>query len=222
MKALLFLVQIKNFFVNILFPIKCVGCRTKNEILCSKCLSQMPSAEEIVDPNIIALFNYQDKLVKKIIWELKYHHKRYLGQKLGQLLFEFFIEDLTELKMTLAGQLIIVIPVPISQTKIRSRGYNQSLSIAKGFVNSQKNIFILQNKNIYKKVNNPSQAKIHNRKIRLKNTEGVFGLKNPKIIKGKTIIIIDDVTTTGGTINEIIKILKKAGAKKIIGLAIAH
>ena len=56
----------------------------------------------------------------------------------------------------------------------------------------------------------------------MENVRGVFEIKNPEIVKGRTIVVIDDVTTTGGTISEIIKILKKAGAKKVVGFAVAH
>ena len=83
-------------------------------------------------------------------------------------------------------------------------------------------IFELKNHIVFKKIDTLPQAKITNRKRRLENVRGVFDIKNPENIKGKTIIIIDDVTTTGGTILEIMKILKKSGAKKVIGFAVAH
>jgi ComF family protein len=169
------------------------------------------------------MFDYQDIRIKDIIWKLKYHHKHYLGEKLGQLLYEFFIEDISDIKTHVTGRAILVIPVPISNNKIKSRGYNQANAIARGFCDMANNDILLFKKNIIiKRIDTIPQAKITNRKRRLENVRGVFEIKNPEIVKGRTIVVIDDVTTTGGTISEIIKILKKAGAKKVVGFAVAH
>jgi ComF family protein len=223
MKFFLYIKLIKNFLLDILFPIKCIGCQVKNEILCDNCVQKIKSAERETGVDILAVFDYRDPIIKKAIWELKYHHKRYLGEKLGQLLYEFLIEDISDIKIGVSGRSIYVVPVPISNKKKKIRGYNQAIAIAKGFCNSGEVGFLeLKDKIIIKKIDTIPQAKITNRKRRLENIRGVFEIKNPEIIKGRTVIIIDDVTTTGGTIIEIMKILKKAGAKKIIGFAVAH
>ena len=223
MKLCLYFKLIKNLLLDILFPTKCLGCGTKNEILCNNCMVQIRTAERETDTNILAVFDYRDPLIRKAIWELKYHHKRYLGEKLGQLLYEFLIEDISDMKIDVSGRSIYIIPTPISNKKTKVRGYNQALAIAKGFCNSAEvGVFELKNKVVIKKIDNIPQVKISSRKRRLENVRGVFEIKNPEIIKGRTIIIIDDVTTTGGTIAEIMRILKKAGAKKVVGFAVAH
>jgi len=214
---------IKNFLLNILFPIKCIECGAKNEILCNDCISNISITDRKTEDNIYAVFDYRDPVIKKVIWELKYHYKRYLGEKLGQLLYEYLIEDISELRIGAPGRSIYVIPVPISKNKTKLRGYNQAKAIAQGFcIKGSSQVFELKNNIVFKKRDTIPQAKIENRKRRLDNVRDMFGIKNEKIIKGRTIIIIDDVTTTGGTITEIIKILKKAGAKKVIGFTIAH
>lgn len=223
MKVFLWIRSINNFLLNIFFPVKCLGCQTKDEILCNNCISKIDLAGRETDENIIAMFDYRDPLIRKTIWELKYHHKRYLGEKLGQLLYEFLMEEIENIRTYSAGTPLYVIPVPISSKKTRVRGYNQARTIAKGFCNSAPlGIFELKDKVVFKKINTIPQAKITSRKRRLENVKGVFEIKNKEIVKGRTIIIIDDVTTTGATINEIMKILKNAGAKKVIGFAIAH
>ena len=223
MKTSYYVKRVKNFILEILFPTKCVGCGIRNEVLCNNCIFKIRLAERETDKSIVAVFDYRDIVIKKAIWELKYHHKRYLGEKLGQLLYEFLIEDIADMKIHVAGRAICVIPVPISNKKTRTRGYNQALAIAKGFCNSpEQGTFELQNKIVYKKVDTLPQARITNRKRRLENVRGVFEIKNSEDIKGRTIIVIDDVTTTGGTMNEVMRILKKAGAKKIVGFAVAH
>jgi competence protein ComFC len=223
MKLRVSIKQIKNFLLNVLFPTKCIGCHKKDEVLCIGCISKIRLAERETDRNIIALFDYRDPTIKKAIWKLKYHHKRYLGEKLGQLLYESLIEEISDMKTYVSGRPILVIPVPISDKKTKLRGYNQALAIVKGFCNyAPMGTFEFKNNIIIKKMDTVPQAKIASRKKRLENVKGVFGIKNSKIVKGRTIIVIDDVTTTGGTMNEVMKILKKSGAKKVIGFAVAH
>lgn len=223
MKPCLYVKQIKNFLLDMIFPIKCIGCEIKDEILCDNCIQKIHIAERETDKNILAVFDYRDPIIKKVIWELKYHHKRYLGEKLGLLLYEFLIEDISDLKIEVSGRSIYVVPVPISNKKTKVRGYNQSVSIARGFCNSAPaGIFEIKSNIVFKKIETIPQARLTSRSKRLQNIKGVFKIKNPETIKGRTIIVIDDVTTTGGTINEIIKILKKAGAKKVVGFAVAH
>ena len=121
------------------------------------------------------------------------------------------------------GSPVYIIPVPISKDRKENRGYNQSEIIAKSFCSAAPlNIFQLKNKIIFKKTNTIPQAKLNNRNRRLQNIKGAFEIKNSEQVRGKTIIIIDDVTTTGGTILEIMKLLKKSGAKKVLGFAVAH
>lgn len=222
MKFCLYVNKIKNFLLEILFPVKCLQCGKKNEILCDNCVSKIQITDRETNKNILAVFDYRDPIIKKAIWELKYHHKRFVGEMLGQLLYEFLIEEISDLKMNTPGKPIIIIPVPISNKRARLRWYNQSFFIAKGFCKKGDEIFELKDKIIFKKTNTSPQAKISNRKERLENIKGVFGVKNEKIVRGRTIIIIDDVTTTGGTINEIMKVLEESGAKRVIGFAVAH
>jgi ComF family protein len=223
MNSKLYHKKIKNFLLDILFPTKCLGCGAKSEILCEKCVLMIRSAERETEDKIIAVFDYRDSVIKRAIWELKYHHKRYLGERLGQLLYEYLMEEISEMKIDVAGRSILVIPVPISNKKMKKRGYNQALYIARSFCNcGGKEILELKNKIIFKSRETLPQARITNRKRRLENVRGVFDIKNEECVRGRTIIIVDDVTTTGGTISEIIKVLKKAGAKKVVGFAVAH
>lgn len=223
MKMCLYVSKINNFLLNLLFPTKCLGCGKENEILCDICVSKIQLTDRETAKNILAVFDYRDDLIKKAIWELKYHHKRFMGEKLGQVLYESLLEEISEIKAFSPGKPILVIPVPISKQRAKLRWYNQSLFIAKGFCDKgEKEFFELNDSVVFKKRNTTPQAKITNRKERLENIKNVFEIKNEIQIKGRTIIVIDDVTTTGGTIIEISKILKNYGAKKVIGFAVAH
>ncbi len=215
--------SIKNWLLDILFPDKCLGCQMKGSIICTTCAIHIRRTERETSSNIIAAYDYRDLIIKKAIWNLKYHKHRHLGDKLGEMLYETLIEDIADIVTLSKGQNIFVIPVPLSRTKEKMRGYNQAEIIAKSFCRCNKEeIFKLQNNIIIKNIDTKPQAKITNRVARLKNIHGAFKIKKPDLVKGRTIIIIDDVTTTGGTITEIIKILKSSGARKVIGFAVAH
>ncbi len=220
---LLKLKVILNFLLEIILPSKCLGCKKRQEILCSDCLDRIDKAERETEKDILALYDYRNPIIKDAIWKLKYYHKGIIGQKLGQVLFIEFLEEIYSLKTFNEGSPIYVIPVPISQERKRSRGYNQTEIIAKSFCNqTDKNVLKIKTNIIFKNKNTIPQAKLTNRNKRLKNIKGAFEIKNREEIKNKIIIIIDDVTTTGGTMLEIINLLKKSGAKKVIGFAVAH
>lgn len=215
--------SIKNYVLNLLFPLSCLGCATKGEIVCDKCLAQIRHAERETERNIIAVYDYRDPLIKKVIWNLKYYHHPYIGERLGKLLFEELMEEISGLEIYTKGKPILLIPVPITSSRTKMRGYNQAFKIAQGLYHSgNKTLFELKDKIVSKKTNTLPQARIANRARRLKNVQGIFEVKNHEIVKNRTIIVIDDVTTTGGTIQEMMKVLKHAGAKKVIGFAVAH
>ena len=214
---------IHTYILDLILPEECLGCKIKGEIICSNCFLQIKRAERETSEEILACFDYRDPLIKKAIWDLKYHNRFIIGQKFGEVLYESFLEDIADLNIYTKGSPILVIPVPLYNSRQKKRGYNQAKIIALGFCkSSEKEILKLMDNVVIKQVNTEQQAKLTNRNKRLKNIRGAFKIINSEKIKGQTIIIIDDVTTTGGTITEIIKILKKSGAKKVIGLAVAH
>lgn len=216
------IINIFNIVIEIIYPNFCIGCRKKGEIICNDCKKIIKITEKETSDNIYAIFDYHDEIIRKSIWELKYHKKKIIGIKLGELIYEEFLEEIEGLKKYTYGQKILVIPVPISKNRNKNRGYNQTEIIAKNFCNMNKDIFEYKNNIVYKTKETTPQAKITNRNKRLKNMKGVFNIKNKEIIKNRTFIIMDDVTTTGATISEIIKIIKKEKPKKVIGLAVAH
>jgi ComF family protein len=116
----------------------------------------------------------------------------------------------------------LLIPIPISKKRYRERGYNQSLLVCKELIRIDKENFDLESSVLIKNKETEHQARIKNRNERLKNIIGSFETKNENKIKNRNIILIDDITTTGATLNEAKKILKESGAKKIIAFTVAH
>ena len=170
MEKIIFIIKdTTNFVLELLFPSRCIGCNIRGEILCLNCINKLQSAERETEKDIIALYDYRDSLVKKTIWKLKYHHTPYLGQKLGQLLYESMIEEIENIHIFTKGAPIYVIPVPISKNRKNNRGYNQSEIIAKSFCKSgRKEVLLFKNNIIFKNKNTIPQAKLTNRSKRLK------------------------------------------------------
>ena len=112
----------------------------------------------------------------------------------------------------------IIIPVPISKKRNKERGYNQSLLIAREIAKNEN--VKLRNNVISKVKNNTTQSKL-NKEERAENVKNVYKITKNKEIIDKNILLIDDIFTTGATLNECSKMLKQAGAKKVDVLTIA-
>ena len=215
--------SLKNFVLDLFFPTKCIKCHTKGPELCKKCSDTMkyPDQENMTD--IFACFEYHNPHIKKLLHFLKYYRKQHIGEILGRYVYERLIEEIAELQTFSAGNKILLIPAPLSFHRLRERGYNQATIIARGMIEADMDgILALETTIVSKTKDTLPQARIKDRLTRLKNIKNCFAINNSIKIRGKTIIVIDDITTTGGTLNEIITLLKESGAKKVVGFAVAH
>lgn len=157
------------------------------------------------------IFKY-DNLIRKLIIDYKFNEKPYL--------YRSFLEFLNNYQKEYIQFKIydIIIPVPISKKRKKERGYNQSLLIARKISSKEK--IKLGDKVISKVKNNNTQSKL-NKEERAENVKNVYKITSNKEIINKNILLIDDIYTTGATLNECSRMLKKAGAKKIDVLTIA-
>lgn len=213
----------KNFFLDLFFPTRCIKCQTFGPELCKTCSTSMKYPDQENMDNIFACFQYQDPIIKKLLHSLKYYRKQTIGNTLGEYIYDRLIEEIAELQLFSSGSPIMLVPIPLSSKRLQKRGYNQATLIAKGMIHNDKDhIFVLEKDLVVKIKDTLPQAKIKNRATRLRNIVGCFAIKHPHKIRGRTVIVVDDVTTTGGTISEIMKLLKKSGAKKVVGFAVAH
>lgn len=175
-----------------------------------------------VTNGVLALFNYHDKVLKKLVWQLKYRGRREIAQILGRAAYAHLIEDLADRKMWNGREeKILVIPVPLARARERSRGFNQAELLAKAFCECDPQNFDILTDVLVKIKNTPTQVSLKNREARLKNLHGAFEVSRPEKIKDHEVIIIDDVCTTGATLSECKKILRAAGARSTFPLAIA-
>lgn len=111
-----------------------------------------------------------------------------------------------------------IIPVPISKKRYKERGYNQSLLIANE-ISKQTNLELVNNC-LIKTKNIIEQSKL-NKEDRQQNIQGVYSIQNEEIITNKKVLLIDDIYTTGSTVNECSKILQQARPERIGVLVLA-
>ncbi|HEY8390319.1 MAG TPA: ComF family protein [Clostridia bacterium] len=148
---------------------------------------------------------------QKLIRGYKYGNKKYLYKPLGEMMSDYF--------QKLNLNIDLIVPAPISQRRLKERGYNQSLLLAK--VISQNHNIPLEINLLHKIKNTPYQAR-STREERFSQVKGVFMASDDIDIKDKHILLIDDVMTTGATVDELSRLILKKGAKEVNVLVLAQ
>lgn len=227
--------RITRFSLDTLFPPLCVNCRAhltdsrdilcgtcsesihlRTSLFCGTCMRRLPEARKVCHldtPYILgAAGAYDDPALKALIHALKYEKIERAASFLGNSLVRYV--EATRLDTTHFS----VIPVPLSKKRLRERGFNQAELIAK--VVAAHFQIPLDTSSLLKSMHTKPQMGLA-RAEREKNLIGCFEARNRREIKGKNIILIDDVSTSGATLSEAARVLRNAGAKKIIGLVVA-
>jgi len=211
----------KNFLLDLILPKFCFGCKKEGTYLCQDCLAVIEIFKEhkkfyhkILDDLFVAA-DYNHPILKKLIFSFKYEpFAKELGKDLANLIKIHFL--LLDKKFDFSDFLFL--PIPLSKRRLKWRGFNHAKEIAKElseFFGAK----VLEDVLIKIKETRPQVSLLE--KERKENLKGVFKLKNPELIFGKKIVLVDDIFTTGTTLSETGKVLKEAKAKKVIGTVIA-
>jgi len=233
-----------NFLLDLLFPWQCLYCQkaVENDYpLCKDCFHQISLFDDFICPvcqkrlsnnkqkhrscqgktHLTALgvvSSYENSILKETIHYFKYKQIKSLVQPLSLLVIQFL--ESSFYFSQLPKNNLLIIPLPLHLRKEKQRGFNQSELIAKKVADYFH--FSIRSDTLLRVINNPAQVTMRNTNDRKLNIQGVFQVKKGDNLKHKTIILIDDVYTTGATMEEAAKILKLNGAEKIIGLVLAR
>jgi competence protein ComFC len=236
------MIPILNTLITYLFPVTCVLCKKdlpENDyyrickecqggiklidgLICRKCGIPLPDGGQHCCSclksknqhfNFIRSVSIYDGAIKDLIFKYKYFRQDYLSRYFSKLLYDLILPD----KCLNSADCITA--VPLHWFKKLKRGYNQSELLACSLAKLTGKTH-LKNVLIRKKYTE-AQVKL-NKENRIKNTEGCFAVISKEEVKGKKILLIDDVCTTTATLNECSRVLVKSGAQAIYGLTIAR
>ena len=239
-----FVLDLKDDLLDFVYPQTCPICRNhlkrEEKDLCDDCwkaLALVPSPYcpyckvflenegEIADHHCACLSKPEERRIlavrslgtfddhyQKLVHRLKYEKKIHLGRRLAQKLGESVSEE-----KEFAG-CDMVIPVPLHRARERERGFNQSEVLAEGI---SRVIGISLAKDILKRKRNTKDQTYLNAQQRAENVRGAFVVTQPENIDGKSVILVDDVMTTGATLNECARMLLEAGATRVFAATLA-
>jgi ComF family protein len=230
--------RLKAFILNLLFPLECLGCGGEGTWLCPACFRRLKfspgkNTSRLKTAALDKIFiagDYDDALLADLIKKFKYHFITALGKPLADFLILYWSGQMTlaalnnnqaasdnqALFNNRTAADFIVIPIPLSARRFRWRGFNQAEILAREFAASFSYPLSL---GLIRQKHRGAQASL-NESQRQKNISGVFAYAGPDLTD-KNILLIDDVATTGATLNEAALILRAQGAEKIYGLVLA-
>jgi len=207
--------KIINSLLDLIYRKKCYFCgKSKYSLkMCPNCFNKLEfcdfNANRIIDGINIYCAGIYNKELQKLIRGLKYHRQKDLAYYQAKFMYDYFIN------LDLQNKDFEIIAVPLHLKRIKQRKYNHMELVAEEF--SKLSGYIC-NFDLIKRIKDTKPQYKLNRKQRLENLSGAF-VVNKEFYKGKTILILDDICTTGSTFEEMIQELVKSGINNIVCFA---
>lgn len=176
-------------------------------------IKRSPASEKTEFPFIKSIFSYKDPLVRELVWQIKYKKNKNAVKIAGSVLYKELIKT---------NKQTLLLPIPISNKRRKERGYNQCELIVNEITNLDVNHMFIKDFSILKRMKHVEKQTFMKRNERLKNTKNIFDVTNNVLDKNTKIIIIDDVSTTGSTLDEARQALLQAGFTDVQALTVAH
>lgn len=232
MNSNLLVQRVKTAFLDLLLPLRCLGCGKEGSLICPACCDSLPrvklplcqrcgatasegnlcrncTSHPLTIDGIRSVFLFQGT-VRQAILQLKYKHLKAVSAPLAQLLAEFLRSH------PMKGE--VIIPVPLHSKRLRQRGYNQASLLAKE-LSLLVGLPVAEDTLIRVRDAVP-QARARSALERRQNVKDAFACRQG--LEGKQILLIDDVCTTGATLDACATALRKSGASSVWGLTVAR
>lgn len=206
--------SISKSILNILFPPRCIGCGVDGIWLCNSCLDRCGPPVDRNAPiknvdRLLCLGSYDTPTLGKAIRDLKYSSGRVLAAALGDALGALLLHESIHSDC--------IVPVPLHRHRQRSRGFNQSVLLARGAAS----ITGVPVRNVVTRTRNTVPQVSLSEEKRTTNVADAFSLATGVTAVPEHGIIVDDVFTTGATISEVAHVLRQAGMRTITALTVA-
>jgi ComF family protein len=176
----------------------------EGEVRCGLCRRIEP-----VFARAVAYGSYESGL-RELIHLLKYGGVRPAANVLGRML----AEAISMIESEFLAETVALVPVPLHRTRLRQRGFNQAELIARAAMKLRPDVRLLLCPALERKRETTSQIGLTSHQRR-ENLRGAFGVLHPEAVKGREVLVVDDVYTTGATVSECARVLGRAGATKI-------
>jgi ComF family protein len=220
-------------FVNLLFPRLCQACTANllgtEDLICTHCLYNLPHTNFHLEPDNVVARQFWGKIelryayallyfekggkVQHLMHQFKYKGMQKIGNKLGQ------IAGLQLIQISKLQAVDYIIPVPLHKSRLRERGYNQSANFAHGLAG--KLAAQVEEDNLIRTVKTATQTH-KTRFARFENMQQVFAVKQPERLQGKHILLVDDIITTGSTLEACAQELLKVPGLQLSIAAMAY
>jgi len=225
--------KIRGLLLDILLPIECFSCHLEGVYLCEKCFRKIKFndnedlkrvSQNLKIPSLEKIFiagDYEDIILRSLIKKYKYSFILPLGKILARFLITFW---------NFQGGVpfsFLVIPIPLTEKRNRWRGFNQAEILAREFseyFNYDLSLDLKRQGSKIPQANLTETERLENIKSAFMWEEKNQPISSPggvSILSGRDVLLIDDVITTGATLNEAARILKEAGASSVYGLVLA-
>lgn len=208
--------RILDHIISIVYPIRCVHCARSGAVLCTACHAAILFQVQHIHTHVAAAARYDQPPLRSALWALKYHHKRHIPARFAPQL-----ADTLAIAFPHLSSPITLVPIPLSKKRMRERGYNQAAHIARAIAKTRPDTFIVREDILKKTRHTPPQVHTDTKQERQANLKDCFAA-DPVDINDGTVVVIDDITTTGTTFAEARKALRQAGITHIHCFAVAH
>lgn len=213
--------KILDLIAHLLYPWKCVFCESvlKDTDICRECEEKLPYT---VGDSAMQKFPFIDKCVSPLYYKDKVrasvHQYKFGGCSAYSRRYAALMSDCVENNLD-CRSIDVISWIPLSKKRLRQRGYDQARLLAEEIAAKTG----LPCRQLLQKVkNNSAQSLTRDAKQRRENVAGVYALDDGADVSGLRILLVDDVVTTGATMSEAARILRKAGAKSVFGVTLAR